>query len=202
MQDISLYDAIRTTRAIRRLKTDPVDPQIIRRVCEAATFAPSGGNRQPWKFIAVTQQPGKDFIAQRYQEAFDGYIAPAIKAAEADGYPEAKKRNLKAALHLAHNIANAPVLLLVAGWTRRQQPQTQALFPAIQNLLLACRAEGLGASLTTVHRAYGEEIDQHFGLPNNCPSCALIPIGWPLGKYGQPPRRSIDESLHWERYQD
>ena len=70
----------------------------------------------------------------------------------------------------------------------------------MQNILLACRAVGLGASLTTVHRAFGEEIDAWLGLPEKQPSCALIPIGWPLGKFGRPPRRSVDECLSFERY--
>ncbi|HKE10971.1 MAG TPA: nitroreductase, partial [Myxococcota bacterium] len=88
----------------------------------------------------------------------------------------------------------------VAGWTRRGEAQTQALFPAIQNVLLACRAVGLGASLTTVHRAFGAEIDARLGLPQGCPSCALLPIGWPLGRYGRPPRRPVEDCLFWERY--
>ncbi len=95
-----------------------------------------------------------------------------------------------------------PVHLFIAGWTRRSQPQIQALFPCVQNVLLACRAVGLGASLTTAHRAFGPELDAWLGLPENCPTCALIPIGWPRGRYGRPPRRSVDESLSWERYSD
>ena len=85
--------------------------------------------------------------------------------------------------------------LFVAGWTRRGEPQSQALFPAIQNILLACRAVGLGASLTTAHRAHGEEIDRYIGLSEKTPSSALIPIGWPKGKYGTPTRRPIDDAF-------
>jgi hypothetical protein len=79
-------------------------------------------------------------------------------------------------------------------------PQLQALFPAIQNVLLACRAVGLGASLTTVHLAHGREIDAWLGLPENAPTCALLPIGWPRGTYGRPVRRSVDECLFAETY--
>src|SRR5690606_22626478 len=121
-------------------------------------------------------------------------------AAEDPSYPEAKRRNLGAALHLAEHLHEVPVHLFVAGWTRRGQPQLQALFPAIQNVLLACRAVGLGASLTTVHLAYGREIDAELGLPEHAPTCALLPIGWPVGRYGRPVRRSIDTCLFAERY--
>jgi nitroreductase len=92
------------------------------------------------------------------------------------------------------------VHLFVAGWTRRGTQQSQALYPAIQNILLACRAVGLGASLTTAHRAFGKEIDEYLGLPEKTPSCALIPIGWPKGKYGRPPRKSVDECLFFEKF--
>jgi nitroreductase len=71
----------------------------------------------------------------------------------------------------------------------------------VQNVLLACRAVGLGASLTTLHTAFGRELDAWLGLPENAPTCALLPIGWPRGRYGRPPRRSVDECLWFERYE-
>ena len=200
-EDVPLLEGIRTTRAIRRLRPDPVPPELIRKVCEAGTFAPSGGNRQPWVFVAVTEPERRAFVAERYLRAFRAYIAPALEAAKQPGFDPARRRNVDAALHLAEHLHEAPVLLFVAGRTRRGEPQVQALFPAIQNVLLACRAVGLGASLTTVHRAYGEEIDRFLGLPRESPSCALLPIGWPRGRYGRPPRRSVDECLFFERFE-
>ncbi len=199
-EDVPLLEGLRTTRAIRRLRPDPVPAALLRKVCEAGTFAPSGGNRQPWFFIAVTEPERRAFVAERYRRAFRTYIQPAVTAAEDPSYPEAKRRNLRAAIHLAEHLHEVPVLLFVAGWTRRGAPQLQALFPAIQNVLLACRAVGLGASLTTVHTAYGREIDDWLGLPENAPTCALLPIGWPLGRYGRPVRKPIDGCLFGERY--
>lgn len=199
-EDVPLLHGIRTTRAIRRLKPDPVPAALIRKVCEAGTFAPSGGNRQPWRFIAVTEPERRAWVAERYRRVFLAYIQPAVEAARDPAYPESKRRNLRAAIHLAEHLHEVPVLLFVAGWTRRGAPQTQALFPAIQNVLLACRAVGLGASLTTVHLAFGHELDAWLGLPENCPTCALLPIGWPRGRFWQPPRRPVDECLFWERY--
>jgi nitroreductase len=195
-EDVGLLEGIRTTRAIRRLKPDPVPVELIRKVCEAGTYAPNGGNRQPWFFVAVMDQEKRQFIAEKYRATFNPYIEPAIAAAESADYPEAKRRNMKAAIYLADHLHEAPVHLFVAGWTRRGQPQSQALFPAIQNLLLACRAVGLGASLTTSHLAHGKEIDERLGLSVDTPSIALIPIGWPIGKYGKPTRRSIDTCFY------
>src|SRR5215831_18229383 len=154
-EDVPLLEGIRTTRALRRLRPDPVPRELIRKVCEAGTFAPSGGNRQPWFFVAVTQPARRRWVADRYRPIFHHYIQPAVEAAKSPDYPEAKRRNMRAAIHLADHLHEVPVHLFVAGWTRHGQPQTQALFPAVQNILLACRAVGLGASLTQLHLAAG-----------------------------------------------
>ena len=201
-EEVPLLEGLRTTRSIRRLKTDPVPKALIRKVCEAGTFAPSGGNRQPWSFIAVTDPERKAFVAERYRAVFADYYARVLEAMKAPDFPDRTRRNMASALHLAENFADVPVLLFVAGWTRGGEPQAQALFPAVQNILLACRAVGLGASLTMLHLVHREEIDAFLGLPEDRPSAALLPIGWPLGKYGRPPRRSVDESLYWERFED
>jgi len=199
-EDVPLLEGMRTARAIRRLRTDPVPRELIRKVCEAGTFAPSGGNRQPWVFLALTEPDRRAWVAERYRSGFRAYIAPALEAAKRPDFPEAGRRNMRAALWLADHLHEAPVHLFVAGWKRRGEAQGQALFPCIQNVLLACRAVGLGASLTTLHRSFGEECDRWLGLPADCPTIALLPIGWPMGKHGRPPRRPVDESLHWERF--
>ncbi|MET0387107.1 MAG: nitroreductase family protein [Polyangiales bacterium] len=199
-EDVPLLEGIRTTRAIRRLLPDPVPMALIRKVCEAGTFAPSGGNRQPWYFIAVTDSERRALIAARYREAFAAYIAPALKAAESPDYPDKQRKIMRAAVYLAEHLHEAPVHLFVAGWKRRGQEQSQALFPCIQNILLACRAVGLGASPTTVHRVFGREIDELLGLPENIPTAALLPIGWPKGRYGRPDRASVDERLFVDRF--
>lgn len=201
-EDVPLLEGIRTTRAIRRLRPDPVPRELIAKVCEAGTFAPSGGNRQPWKFIAVTEPGRRQWVAERYRPAFERYIAPAVERARNPEFPEAGRRLQRAAIHLSNHLHEAPVLLFVAGWTHHGRAQLQALMPAVQNVLLACRAVGLGASLTTLHRGFGDECDRWLGLPEGCPTCAMLPIGWPRGRYGRPPRRPVEECLFWERYED
>jgi len=199
-EDLPLLEGLRTARAIRRLRPDPVPRELIRKVCEAGTFAPSGGNRQPWVFVAVDDREKRQWIADRYRPVFQSYIQPAIERSEREGFPEHLKRNMRASLHLAEHLHEAPVLLFVAGFTRRSEPQLQALFPCAQNILLACRAVGLGGSFTTLHRAFGEECDRLIGLPENIPSAVMIPIGWPLGRHGRPPRVSVDTKLFWDEF--
>jgi len=199
-EEVPLLEGLRTTRAIRRLRSDPVPRALVRKVVEAGTFAPSGGNRQPWIFVAVTDADTRRWTAERYREVFEAYIAPAREAAADPSYPAAKRRNIAAATYLSDTLADVPVHLFVAGWTRRGEPQFQALFPAIQNVLLACRAVGLGACLTSLHMAFGREMDARLGLPEDRPSCALLPIGWPLIPYKRPTRRSVDDCLFWDHY--
>jgi nitroreductase len=199
-EDVPLLEGIRTACAIRRLKPDPVPRELIRKVCEAGTFAPSGGNRQPWSFIAVTDAARRTWFAERYRSFFFPYIQPAREALLCADHPSDKRKILDGAIHLAEHLHEAPVHLFVAGWTRRSAPQIQALFPAVQNVLLACRAVGLGASLTTVHLAFREEVDRWLGLPEAKPSCAMLPIGWPAVPYRRPVRRGIDTCLSFESY--
>lgn len=201
-EDVLLLEGIRTTRAIRRFLPDPVPFALVRKVVEAGTFAPSGGNRQPWIFIVVTEPERRAWIAERYRLAFDAYIAPAITAAASPDYPVAKRRNLESAQHLASTLAEVPVHLFVAAWARRGRPQLQALYPAVQNVLLACRAVGLGACLTELHRTYAREVDEFLGLPEDRPSAVMIPIGWPAIPYKRPHRRPVDEVLFRERYRE
>ena len=169
-EDVPLLEGIRTARAIRRLRPDPVPRELIRKVCEAGTFAPSGGNRQPWLFVAVTDPERRAFVAERYLRAFRAYIAPALEAAKQPGFDAAKRRNIDGALYLAEHCTRRRSTCSSPATRAAAQPQVQALFPAIQNVLLACRAVGLGASLTTVHLAYGEEIDASSGCRRKRPA--------------------------------
>ena len=199
-EDVPLLEGIRTACAIRRLKPDPVPPALIRKVCEAGTFAASGGNRQPWCFIAVTDPARRAWFADKYRAVFRPYIQPAIDASKKPGYPEWRHKILAGGLYLAEHLHEAPVHLFVAGWTRRGQVQPQGLYPAVQNVLLACRAVGLGASLTNIHLTFRDEVDRWLGLPENRPTIAMLPIGWPKVPYRRPVRKSIDECFYVDRY--
>jgi len=199
-EDVKLLEGIRTACAIRRLKPDPVPPALVRKVCEAGTFAASGGNRQPWCFVAVTDPARRAWFAERYRSVFGPYIQPAVEASKRPGYPEWRHKILAGGLYLAEHLHEVPVHLFVAGWTRRGQAQPQGLFPAIQNVLLACRAVGLGASLTNIHLSFRDEVDRWLGLPEGRPSIAMLPIGWPKVPYRRPVRKSIDDCLYFDRY--
>lgn len=203
--EFDLFEAIYTTRSMRRLKPDPVAPEIVMKIIEAATMGPSGGNRQPWRWIVVTGNTTRDLIGARYLQAWERYLTPEARAILANEPESPQGRVLKSARYLANHIAEAPVLIfacvrLYTDPARKGQPMSGALFPAIQNLCLAARAYGLGTCITTMHRMFGAEIDAHLGVPPEYANVALIPLGYPKGRWGRPDRRPAAEVTYWERW--
>ncbi len=203
--EFDLFEAIYTTRSMRRLKPDPVAPEIVMKIIEAATMGPSGGNRQPWRWIVATSKETRDLVGASYLQAWERYLTSGARAI-LDNEPESRQgRNLKSARYLANHIAEVPVLIfayvrLYADQARKGQPMLGAVYPAIQNLCLAARAYGLGTCITTMHRMFGREIDAHLGVPPEYANVALIPLGYPKGRWGRPDRRPAAEVTYWERW--
>lgn len=212
-----LFDIMYSMRAMRRLKPDPVPEDLIARVIEAGTMAPSGGNEQGWSFIVVTDPAKKQFIQERYHRAFSAYakvrMAEAQEAADAGTAPPpdpAQLRMAQAAFHMADHMHEAPVLLFacmkrraaggVADAALTGSVEGASIYPAVQNMLLACRALGLGTVLTTLHKLYEDEIKAELGVPENIDLSALLPIGYPEGNFGSVRRRPAPELTHWERW--
>ncbi len=210
MQDPGLFEIINTTRAIKRLKADPVPLDLIRKVLDAGTKAPSGVNTQPWEFLVVTDEEGKKFVQERYLRHANERFRALVDSLGGDNSPHT--RMLRTVLHLAEHLHEAPVLLFVCGhrdWPATVPPEERigkapppygSIYPCGQNILLACRAVGLGASLTTIHQMFEDELHERFRVPEEVAIVALIPIGFPRGKFG-PVRRTPAEALtHFDRW--
>ena len=222
-----LFEIMYSLRAMRRLKPEPVPEALIWRIVDAATQAPSGGNSQPWRFLVIQDPDLKRFVQQRYRRAWDRYVQANLEAAMRRREPvaadavERQRRLAQAATHLADHLHEAPVLLLVAMMPRdlnmtadpNGPPRSPAavyaalhasVFPAVQNVLLACRALGLGATLTTLHLLYEPEIKAELGIPAEVETVALIPIGYPVGKFGPTTGRLPAEDVTfwdgWEQH--
>jgi nitroreductase len=212
--DLGVFEAMHTCRAIRYLKPDPVPDELIRKVLDAAIRAPSGSNRQSWHFLVIKDAATRKMIQERYKRAFDTYAALTASALPRAGVSVATMDLVrKSATHLADHLHEAPLLLMPLlvneqGQLRGDGPlQTVArksiyssIYPAVQNILLACRALGLGACLTTLHLMYEEEIAKVLGLPPNVESMCLIPIGWPAAKFGPVTRVPVEEVSSLDRY--
>jgi nitroreductase len=197
---MDVFEAIYTTRAMRRLKPDPVDEELVWKVLDAAIRAPNGGNLQPWAFVVVTDRAKKAKIGEWYLDGWEKAYGPNRPDPNADT-PFA--RTFRSADHLARNIADVPVLIFGCVQQARVASVSGAganIFPAIQNLMLAARALGLGTTLTTLHRTHEAETRVLLGIPNDYETLCMIPMGWPKGKFGTGPRRPVDEVTHWEAW--
>ena len=205
-EEIGLFEAMYTQRAIRRLKPDPVPDELVNKLIEAATKAPSGGDRQPWAFIVIRDAAAKQQIGAWYRDAWDKTYGQIPQDAR-DQLDDRTKRVYRSAEHLAFHLAEAPVFILVClTGVPRLAPNVAgashygSVFPAVQNLLLAARGLGLGASLTTLHKLHEDEVKQLLGIPQAVETIALVPVGYPKGRYGPNRRRPVEEVLHMERW--
>ena len=186
-----LFEIIRSTRSMRRLKRDPVPNELIRKILEAGTCAPSGGNMQRWRFLVIRDAEIKRTIGAYYKRAWDEQVAPRYRSGEpAPGMNRDRfLRLLDAAEYLAAHIHQAPVWIMpcLEGSTPTRTSGS-SIYPAVQNMLLAARALGLGATLTTLYLSFEKEVSAALGLPPDVHSYALLPIGYPIGRFG-PVRR-------------
>jgi nitroreductase len=133
---MDVFEVINTTRAMRRLKPDPVPDELVWKVLDAAIRAPSGGNRQPWNFIVIRDDDTKKKIAEWYREAWNASYGPARDAMAAN--PESA-RVFNSADHLANHLAEVPVLIIatIRGGDTGTSPAGSYFYPAVQNLMLA-----------------------------------------------------------------
>jgi nitroreductase len=201
--DPSLFEIIHTTRSMRRLKPDPVPDELVRKILEAGTAAPSGGNMQRWRFLVVRDPKVKEAVAVYYRRAWNEYVGPTYRSGTpAPGAsPERFQRMLDAAQYLADHLHEAPVWIIACleGVGVHGVPtywSGSSIYPAVQNMLLAARALGLGATLTTLYLRYHQEVEATLGLPPDAHSYALLPIGYPMGRFGPVGRVPLAEVVY------
>ena len=174
-----LFEIIKTTRSMRRLKPDPVPNELIRKILEAGVCAPSGGNMQRWRFLVIRDPKIKETIGALYKRAWDEQVAPRYRAGEpAPGMSQDRfLRLLDAAEYLAAHIHEAPVWIIpcLEGGTPTRTSGS-SIYPAVQNMLLAARALGLGATLTTLYLQFEKEAEAAMGLPPNVHSYIRLSV--------------------------
>jgi nitroreductase len=198
-----LFEIIRTTRSMRRLKSDPVPSELIRKILEAGVCAPSGGNMQRWRFLVIRDPKVKETVGALYKRAWDEQVAPRYRAGEpAPGMSRERfLRLLDAAEYLAAHIHEAPVWIVpcLEGGTP-MRTSGSSIYPAVQNMLLAARALGLGATLTTLHLQFEQEAEAALGLPPGVHSYALLPLGYPMGRFGPVRRVPLADVVYEEQW--
>ena len=199
-EEIGLFEAMHTQRAIRLFKPDPVSDDDVKRLIYAATKAPSGANRQPWKFIVIRDLELKGRIGEYYLRSWE-----ASYGSGATVPPQIQSSVRASAAHLAEHMHEAPVLIM-ACLEHDGSPSTMgrgsSIYPAVQNMLLAARGHGLGSVITTLHKRYEDEIKELLGIPENVETAALLPIGHPTDdvRYGPTRRAPVEEVAFWDRW--
>lgn len=221
MNDV--FEAIHTARSQRRLRKDPVPEPLITRVLDAAVRAPSAGNAQNWHFVVIREAEQRRRLGELYRKASD--IAEAIyKARSRPAHlTDAQwQRMLTDGKHLWDRMGDVPVLLMAClhqrdlperdtldpAWRQHYDAERvyldrirgASIYPAVQNIILACRALGLGTVITTNHLRIESEFKALLGIPDDVDTFALMPIGWPERHFGPLNRRPLSDVVHNDRW--
>ena len=205
MPDVNdVFEIMTTTRSMRRLKPDPVPDELIRKILLAGAGAANGGNTQKWRFLVIKDPAIKKAVQVWYKKAFDEVVGPRYASSApppgvtADRY----KRQHGAVEYLTEHYHEAPVWI-VACLEDGPTPNRSAgasIYPAVQNMLLAIRALGLGSTLTTRHLQFEKETEAALGLPPGVHSYAILPDGYPMGKFGPVGRGKLSEIVFQDKW--
>jgi len=199
-----LEEAMETQRAIRRLRPDPVDDALVLRLIELALKAPTGSNAQNWEFVVVRDPAVKARLGRQNRRAWAIYGRIGRRLARGDARME---KVLRAVQWQADHFEEVPVLVVACLrgprmplWTMAESAFFGSVYPSVQNLLLAARAAGLGAALITLPLWSTWAARRILGLPWSVTPCAVVPLGWPRGRYGPTTRRPVGEVVSLDRY--
>jgi nitroreductase len=204
---ISLLDGMATTRAIRRYTQDPIPEEDLATILWHATRAPSGSNRQPFRFVVLRDGPGaaeaKALLGGAFREMWQ------VKVAQ-DGYEvgsggeesSPKARMARTMQHFVDRFEATPVVVLACLVRHRDPHPTEgaSVYPACQNLLLAARALGYGGVMTTWHQLVEADLRTLLGIPDGVGIAATIPLGRPAGQHGPVRRRPLAEVVYDDRW--
>ena len=198
---MDVFEVMSTARAVRKFRDDPVPDDVLRQCLEAATWAASGGNSQPWKFVVLRSPEMRKLLGETYRRAWErnkGNYGVTGEEAPDDMSPRA--RMARSMVHFVDNFEKIPVYVLFCLRSRgvRQPALTEggSIYPAMQNFVLAARAHGLGTVVTTFFLESEKEIREIVGVPENYYLAALLPLGYPMGRHGPLRRRPVDEVVY------
>lgn len=220
--EIGVLEAIHSTRAIRRFRPDPIPEDVLWTILDAAIRGPTGANRQHWGWIVVREPEAKRRIAVWFRREFDdtyGRVDESTLTAtgriQSGAYTVSEEidhgldaRNYRAVKHLAHHLAEAPAIVFPAMYGgpgsrragRNPRRAGASIYGAVQNLLLAARALGLGAAPTTLGLTDKPAAREALGLPAAVEPYVIVPVGWPLGRFGPVTRLPVAETVRFDRW--
>ena len=202
MADLSVWEAMSTARAIRRFTDEPVDDATLGRCLEAATWAPSGGNWQSWRFVVLRSPEQRAAVAEAARVSLD-VIEPIYSMSRPGPDDDTRRARADRATYELHDRAGERTSVLFT--TRNYDSASELLlggsvYPAMQNFLLAARAQGLGACPTS-WASYGEDIIREaVGVPDDWLMAGHVVVGWPRGRHGPLRRRPVGDVTFLDRW--
>lgn len=214
---MELYEVMRSTFAAREFIDEPVPDSVLHRILDQARFAPSGGNRQPWRVVVVREQATRDALAPLIEPTMKRYIAQ-MQAGEAPWNTINPTRLSAAEIEatpapnaLIHQVLNAPALLVIfadlslvasfdSALDRVGVISGASIYPFVWNVLMAARSEGYGGTLTTFAGALEPGVQALFGVPAHYAFAALLPIGRPVRQLHRLKRKPVAEFARLERW--
>jgi nitroreductase len=191
------FHVVTQQRACREFSADPVSDGDLHLILTAATHAPSAMNHQPWVFVVVRDPAARQSLVTVMQELWVGAGRAATEGQVPMSLFDEVDRGFMSTLQ------HAPVLLVVAGDTDVAPPDQLpwSIYPAVQNLLLAATALGLGSALTTMAMFRAADVQAIVGLPERLLPMAIVPVGWPARKLGLPRRTPVEQKAFRDRFE-
>ncbi len=209
--DLASVDYIlETTRSVRKRLdlTRPVDRDTVMRCLEIALQAPTGSNRQGWKWLIVTDADKKARIADYYKRSWYAYSGTAVRSTPGNEPSAQMQRVISSARYLADHMHEAPMMIFpcVQGRAGDASPAANAglygsIIPAAWSLMLALRTRGIGAAWTTLHLGYEQECNEVLGIPGDVTTAALLPVAYFSGEtFQKADRVPAAELTYWETW--
>lgn len=200
-KDPGLFASMYTARALRRFKPDPVPDDVLFQIMDAAIRAPSGQNAQDWRFIVVRDRALLTRMQEWAQRPWSRYSARyAERPALIDELPRSQRLSLRSVEHLVNHFAEVPVAIIVLGMKGRHSSPGGSAFPAVQNMLLAARALGLGGSVFNFPLSNEAELRAELNIPDNNQIYCLLPIGYPADRHGPLKRKPVRDVVYENRF--
>jgi nitroreductase len=197
--DPGFFATVYTARALRRLRPDPIPDEVLFQILDAAIRAPSGQNAQDWRFVVVRDPAAKLSMQGWAQEGWQRYRAAyAARPGGIEGLPRTQRLSLRSVEHLAHHLSEAPVVVVVCGLRGRHSTPGGSAFPAVQNMLLAARAVGVGGSIFNL--PLRPELQTMLEIPENNQVYCLVPLGYPRDRFGALNRKPVRKVVFAERW--
>ncbi|HEX2851260.1 MAG TPA: nitroreductase family protein [Acidimicrobiales bacterium] len=198
-----LFDTMRTARAIRRFRPDPVPDEVLLECLEAATWAPSGSNRQGWRFVVLRSPEARALLGRAYRRGWTDKAGPAGMPPPAPDDTSPRAKATRAMQHFVEHFEEIPAYVLFCVHDKGRRPHVTdggSIYPAMQNFLLAARAAGLGAVVTMWFTYCEKELRELIGIPDDFLLAALVPVGYPQGSHGPVRRRPVAEVAFRDRW--